>query len=191
MPAATPGYGVDADHRDAEAALAQDVGGAVAVDADQIGHHVARAAIPAVDEQRHCAAVRPGGGSARRRRRAGSRATGFRPWRQGEPVLLQAELRVRSVSPTSDGTVVARRRRSATRGRRGWRRASTRRRDPAQDRGRRRPWDRAGGFRRPSASGRDPSSVADGLVRRSVGEIGHRHFTRAHGDARGRNAESR
>src|SRR5262245_10335951 len=52
-----------ADHGDAKAAVAQDVGGAVAVDADQVRHHVAGAALAAVDEQRHLTR-----GAARRRR---------------------------------------------------------------------------------------------------------------------------
>ena len=38
---------------------AQDVGGALAVDADQIRHHVAGAALAAVDEQRDRRAARP------------------------------------------------------------------------------------------------------------------------------------
>ena len=42
-----------ADDRDAEAARTQQVRRAIAVDADQVRHHVGRAAFAAIDEQRH------------------------------------------------------------------------------------------------------------------------------------------
>ena len=40
MPAATPGYGFEPTTATRNPRAAQDLGGAVAVDADQVGHHV-------------------------------------------------------------------------------------------------------------------------------------------------------
>ena len=65
MPAGTPGIRLIADDRDAEAARAQQVGRAVAVDADEVGHDVGRAALAAIDEQRHRAALLLAGGILR------------------------------------------------------------------------------------------------------------------------------
>ena len=148
MPAATPGYGVDPTTATRKPRFAQDLGRAIAVDADEIGHHVARAALAAVDEQRRrwppavfaggvCATTTSGG----KRRRADFGDAG-----QRQAVLREPQLRGALRFADQRGTVAARwpalsqtlTRALAPRGRSG-------RRDPARARGRRQSSDRAGG----------------------------------------------
>ena len=83
-----------ADDRDAETARPQQVGRPVAVDADQIRHDIRRAALAAIDQQRHARR------RALRRRRLRHDDVGrviagadFGDLAELEPVLLQPQLR--------------------------------------------------------------------------------------------------
>ena len=139
--------------------VAQDVGGAIAVDANQIGHHVVGAALAAIDQQRHRAAAR-------------SPAAGLRDDDVGRRIVRRADLRRPTPAPgrpASAATARVRRSRRVSAGHRRrarpalsqtlmlrWRRAIA----PAHgscgsDVAGRDLRIRRGGSRRPSAQGRD------------------------------------
>ena len=150
MPAGMPGYGFEPTTATRKPRCAEDFGGAIAVDADQIRHDVGRAAVAAVHEQRDART----GALCRRLlghddiRREVLRAD-LRQCGQAEAVLRQPELRRPlglagerrdigrtrpGAQPHPDGSLPA--------GGRAWRRV------PAPGRGRRRSSDRSASRRR-------------------------------------------
>ena len=92
------------DDGDPEAAVAEDFGGPIAVDTDEIRHHVAGAALAAVDEQRDLFARRFG---RRRLRDDDVLREGVRPdlgqVGEGQSVLRQPELRSVPSPPSARG----------------------------------------------------------------------------------------